>query len=193
MKKGVQQSRAIRTLAEFAAALKTPEATVRGWVRHDAWAFNRKSPWSRDIVPGVLNWAADTLERGRKPNDAKPTAPGSSKDLRDEKLRQEIRKLRANADQAETALGVERGKLHDADQCEEEAVRRASLYRNAVQNVPMQVVSMALSAGLPHEAAPAFQKQVDELLNGCLRYTSTATDTQPPAGDDPSPARAAAA
>ena len=42
----------------------------------------------------------------------------------------------------------ERGGLHDADACEVEAVRRASLFSNAIQNAPMQIVSLALSSGL---------------------------------------------
>src|SRR5439155_12904199 len=99
----------------------------------------------------------------------------SIEELRRRKLTQEIRKLRAHADQAETALAKERGALHDADACEEEAVRRAALFRNGIQNVPLQVVSLALSHGLPHEAAPGLQKQIEELTSGCLRYLSGTT------------------
>lgn len=173
--------------------MNTPISTVSGWLRHSAWQWNARAPWSAAIVPDVLRWAADELHRGRPLSDSKPAAPGSNKDLRNEKLRQEIRKLRANADQAETALAKERGALHDADECEVEAVRRATLYRNAVQNLPAQVVSLSLSHGMPHEAAPAFQKQIDELVNGCLRYTSASADEEPTAGDDAGAAGVAAA
>lgn len=148
-------------------------------------------------MPDVLRWAADNLEQGRPAADrgtpADPNKPERVKDLREQKLRQEIRKLRAHADQAETALAKERGGLHDAAECEEEAVRRAALYRNAAQNLPAQVVSLALSHGMPHEAAAGFQKQIEELVHGCLRFTAASANAQPEAGNEPGPADAAAA
>jgi hypothetical protein len=178
--------RSFRTLAEFATGLKTPLSTVSGWTKHPRWQWGRKAPWSGSIVPAVLRWAADNLERGRPAKSVTPSeeGDGSVADLRRQKLEQEIRKLRAHADQAETALAKERGDLHDADACEEEAVRRATLYRSAVQNIPTQVVSLALSHGMPHEAAPGFQKQIEELVNGCLRYTAASADAGSAAGDD---------
>lgn len=179
----------MRTLSEFAEALKSPTSTVSGWVKHAEWRWPRKAPWRADIVPEALRWAADTLERGRPSKSVQlPPGDGSVADLRKQKLQQEIRKLRAHADQAETALAKERGDLHDADACEEETIRRASLYRNAIQNVPVQTVSLALSHGMPHAAAPGFQKQIEELINGCLRYTASAADPEPEIGDDESPA-----
>jgi hypothetical protein len=177
------------TLTAFAEALQTPISTVSGWTKDARWQWAKKGPWPAACVPDVLRWAADTLEKGRPAKD--PATASKTAGLREEKLRQEIRKLRAHADQAETALAKERGALHDADACEEEAVRRAALFRNGVQNLPLQVVSMALSHGLPHEAAPVFQKQIEELTNGCLRYLAAAAaapDAQPAPGDNPGPA-----
>lgn len=194
MEKGTRKSRKptqFRTLKEFAAALDTPISTLSGWTKHELWRWPRRAPWPHEIVPDVLRWAADDLERGRPAKD--PSTLTGTQKLRDEKLRQEIRKLRANADQAETALARERGALHDAAECEEESVRRATLYRNAIQNVPTQVVSVALASGLPHEAAPHFQKQVEELLNGCLRHTAAAADAEPAFGDEAGVASPAAA
>jgi hypothetical protein len=170
------------TLTAFAAALDTPITTVSGWTKHPLWKWPKRAPWASEIVPDVLRWAASELEKGRPAKDP-ATLTGTQK-LRDEKLRQEIRKLRAHADQAETALAKERGALHDAAECEVEAVRRATLYRNGVQNLPMQVVSIALAHGMPHEAAPAFQKQLEELVNGCLRFTAASADTEPADSDD---------
>jgi hypothetical protein len=181
MAKGARKSRKsppLGTLKEFSEALKSKLSTVSGWTKHPTWKWSKRAPWPSDIVPEVLRWAAESLEKGRP---AKPS--GSTQQLRDEKLKQEIRKLRANADQAETALAKERGALHDADQCEEEATRRATLIRNGLQNVAPQSVSLALSHGMPHEAAPQFQKQIEELVNGCLRHLSTA-NTQSDDSDD---------
>ena len=166
------------TLKAFAAALDVPLTTLSGWTKHPTWKWPKRAPWPHDITPQVLRWAAESLEKGR------PSKPaGSTQHLRDEKLKQEIRKLRANADQAETALAKERGALHDADDCEEEAARRATLIRNGTQNIAPQAVSLALSHGMPHESAPPFQKQIEELVNGCLRFLSTA-DAQSEAGYD---------
>lgn len=165
------------TLTDFAAALKSPISTVSGWLRHDSWQWPKKGPWPHSLVPLVLNWAADTLESGRPSKEkTDPEGVETQKNLREQKLRQEIRKLRAHADQAETALARERGALHDAAECEDEAVRRAGLYRTSVQNIPPQLVSLALSHGMPHEAAAEFQQQIDQLVNGCLRFTATSPD-----------------
>lgn len=192
MKKTFRKSRSYGTLREFAEALgKIPVTTLSSWIRNPKWKWNSKAPWNADIVPDVLRWAADDLETGRPRKD--PAKVTKTQELRDEKLRQEIRKLRANADQAETALARERGQLHDADQCEEEAVRRATLIRNAMQNVPTQGVSLALSHGMPHEAAPQFQKQLEELVNGSLRYLASSPDAQPEDGNGAGAAVAGAA
>jgi hypothetical protein len=173
------------SLREFSEALDTPLSTVSGWTKHPQWQWTARAPWPREVVPQVLRWAATMLEKGR-PAKSKTDPAGFSKtvNLRDEKLRQEIRKLRAHADQAESQLARERGALHDAAVCEEEAVRRAVLFRNGVQNIPPQVVSMALSHGLPHDGAPVFQKQIEELVNGCLRYLASTADAEPAAGDE---------
>lgn len=181
MSKGARKTRKaqpLATLKAFAEALNVPLTTAAGWTKHATWKWGKKAPWQPEIVPDVLRWAAESLEKGRP---AKPT--GSTQQLRDEKLKQEIRKLRANADQAETALAKERSALHDADECEEEAARRATLIRNGTQNIAPQAVSLALSHGMPHEAAPQFQRQIEELVNGCLRHLSTA-DTQSETSDD---------
>lgn len=181
MAKPTRKPRNHATLKAFAAALDVPLSTLSGWTKHPLWPWDRKAPWPAALVPNVLRWAADTMEKGRPARD--PAKLTKTQELRDEKLRQEIRKLRAHADQAETALAKERGGLHEADPCEEEAARRGVLIRNAMQNVPTQGVSLALSHGMPHEAAPAFQKQLEELVNGSLRYLATTADARPEDGD----------
>jgi hypothetical protein len=164
---------------DLAKAADVSHTAVNRWVKHPEWPFSRKPPWKRSDLPAILRWAADIL----RPAAADDGSSDEMKALRKEKLRQEIRKLMANANQAETSLAKERGYLHDADACEEEAVRRASLYRNAVQNLPAQVVSIALSNGMPHEAAPAFQKNVEQLVSACLKFTA-ASMSESPTDDD---------
>lgn len=163
--------RVIASARELAATVGRSHTAIQKWLKRDDFPFSRSGPWQADEVPALLRWAADNLKSGGQ--DEKGTFPrggGVTKDLRDEKLRQEIRKLRAQADQAETELERERGKLHDADACEEEQVRAFSLVRTAMQNLPAQLVSQAISDGLPHAAAPGFQRKAEEMIKGCLRH-----------------------
>jgi hypothetical protein len=180
--KPARKPRSYRTLKEFAAALDRPLTTVAGWVKHQAWRWGRKAPWAAEIVPDVLRWAADELEKGRPAKD--PATLTKTQQLRDEKLRQEIRKLRANADQAETALARERGALHDAGDCAAAQNMKAALIRNSIESLDSQIVSLALSHGLPHEAAPIFQQQVKDLHATVLRFLSASTVSRPVADGD---------
>jgi hypothetical protein len=147
--------------------------TVSRWAKRPDWPFAKRGPWPRRDVPSMLRWAADTLERDAGPADA--GAEGGADNtaaLRKQKLQQEIRKLRANADQAETALAKERGQLLDAGEVERAWANIAVVVRNGAQNLASQVVPLALSHGMPHEAAGAFQEQVEQAVAGVLRHLS---------------------
>jgi phage terminase Nu1 subunit (DNA packaging protein) len=117
----------------------------------------------------VLRWAAIFLERGRpavKPGDDKTVK------LKFEKLQQEIRKLAASADQAETELARTRGKLLDADEVANQWSVIGIVIRNALENIPAQVVPLALSHGMPHESSIKLHAQVEELIQSALRHLS---------------------
>lgn len=182
-KNRVVREKLLKSVRELAAGLGQSPSTVQGWIKHERWAWERRAPWGQGDVPEMLRWAASNLERGKLASGEGGTVKGTSKDLRDEKLRQEIRKLRAQADQAETALAKERGDLHAADACEEEAVKRAGLIRTAMQNIPTQVVTLAISQGMPHAAAPQYQRQVEELISGTLRHLAGKAAGEGSAGD----------
>jgi gas vesicle protein len=167
-----RSTRHLQTLRELADACGSKVPTVSGWIRKPWWKWSKRAPWSRSIVPEINRAAADALEenRGGRPSD--PESAESTKELRDEKLRQEIRKLRANADQAETALSKERGALLLASDVEREWASVGVLVRNAVENLPSQIVPLALTHGMPHEAAATLQAQMEELISGVLRHLS---------------------
>lgn len=175
MANGSGKSGTCKTLVEFSKALDVPKSSVSRWLRRIDWPFPRRAPWSKKIVPEVLRWAADTLEKGRPAKDASKAT--TTQQLRDEKLKQEIRKLRANADQAETALARERGELLLAADVEREWVSVGVVVRNALENLPSQAVPLALTHGMPHESAGKFQSQVEELIAGILRHLSR--DSEP--------------
>jgi phage terminase Nu1 subunit (DNA packaging protein) len=170
VKNGARKTRNHATLREFAEALGVPLTTLSGWTKHPLWKWDRKAPWPAAAVPDVLRWAADTLEKGRPARD--PDKITKTQELRDEKLRQEIRKLRANAEQAETALARERGALLDAADVEREWASIGVVVRNAIENLPSQVLPLALTHGMPQEASGRFQAQVEELVSGVLRHLS---------------------
>ncbi len=171
MQKPSRKSRApkqYQSLKEFAAALDVPLTTLSGWVKHERWRWNRRSPWSDTIRAEVRRWAAEELQKGR------PATGGDDeiKELRRQKLVNEVRKLLASAETAETALARERGELVDATEVEREWAGIGVVVRNAMQNLGPQLVPLALSHGMPHQAAPTFGAQIQECIAGVLRHLS---------------------
>jgi hypothetical protein len=160
-----------RSVRDLAKAVEKSHTAVGKWVKRADWPFSRKPPWKRDQLPAIMRWAADTLAPNTHADPADDQADNTAA-LRRQKLQQEIRKLRANADQAETALAKERGQLLDAGEVERAWANIAVVVRNGAQNLASQVVPLALSHGMPHEAAGAFQEQVEQAVAGVLRHLS---------------------
>jgi len=65
MKNPNRKHRTFDSIVALADALKTPRATVGGWVRHPAWQWSRRAPWSVEIVGPVRAWARTELRKGR--------------------------------------------------------------------------------------------------------------------------------
>jgi hypothetical protein len=169
--KPARKSRALspyRTLAEFAKALGgEPVSTVSGWIRHDAWQWNKRAPWPRDIVPDVLEWRKSELKQGRPEGSRTPSGK-----LRDVKLQREIDKLDVQIATAKAALAKELGKLVDAEEVEHEWGTVGAVIRSGFENLPAHLVPLALAHGMPHEAAGPFQQQIGEAVTGILRRLS---------------------
>jgi hypothetical protein len=161
------------TLAEFAEAANTPLSTVSGWIRNAKWRWKKRAPWPADIVPEVLRWAAEELVRGRPEGTAPVDGEDESKALRKQKLRNEVRKLLASAETAETALARVRGQLVDADEVEREWAGIGVLIRNAMQNIAPQLVPLALSHGMPNGAAAVFRQQIEDIITSIQRRLSS--------------------
>jgi hypothetical protein len=99
---------------ELAELLGRDPSQVSRYLRDPRWPFPKRGPWHRKIVPDMLRWVADELDQkvaAVGPEDD----PDETKTLRKEKLRQEVRKLRAQADAAEVSLARERGDLMTLD------------------------------------------------------------------------------
>ena len=157
------------SVRKLADRLELSHTAVNGYVKRNDWPFNRKGPWRESQVPEIQRWAADTLEKRAGPDEE---SGDETKKLRKDKLREEVRKLRANADQAETALQRERGTLMEAAAVEREWAGVGVLVRNGFQNLAGQLVPLALTHGMPNEAAAAFGQQIDEAVAGILRHLS---------------------
>lgn len=141
------------------------------------WPFPRQFPIGRTLVPKILRWVADTLiARESTAREQPGDPPDEVKELRKQKLRNEVRKLLAAAETAETALARERGRLVEAAEVEREWAGLGVVMRNAFQNLGAQLVPLALTQGMPHEAAPTFQQQIEEVVTGILRRLSSGGD-----------------
>jgi hypothetical protein len=99
---------------ELAELLGRDPSQISRYLRDPRWPFPKRGPWHRKLVPDMLRWVADELDQkvaAIGPDDA----ADEMKSLRKEKIKQEIRKLRAQAEAAEVALARERGDLMTLD------------------------------------------------------------------------------
>jgi hypothetical protein len=175
----------IQTQTELAKLVDKNPAQITRWIRDHRWTFARKPPWPRSDLPKILNWVANTL-RDESEAGAKKAAAKSSKraDLQERKLVQEIRKLKAMADTAETALAKERGELYDAAEIEQAWASVAVVVRNGLQTIGQRIVDHAMNHGMPLEAAAEFGQRVDEEIAGALRHLSRNGSVETSEGGD---------
>jgi hypothetical protein len=179
-RKPASKVKSIASLEALAVLVERDISTVSRWTKRPDWTFPRKAPWTPVMVPQILRWVADvllppTVDHG----DGKGVAGDELKELRKEKLRKEIRKLHAQADQAETQLARERGKLLDAASVEQEWASIGSVVRNDFQNLSSQLVPLALNHGMPNEAAAVFGQEVEAAVGGILKRLSGSSGSGP--------------
>lgn len=163
----------IASQAELAATVGRSRSQISRWVADDRWPFGG-APWPQSKVPEILRWMAETLRS--------VGGGGAHPELRREKLEQEIRKLRAQADQAELERDGRLAQLISAADVDAEWASVGAMIRNAFAPLAAQLVGLAISHGLPQEAAPEFQRQIEEAIAGILRVlNATVHQDAPPA------------
>lgn len=166
----------IRTAEELSLLVGRSKPTLSRWMRRAEWNFG-KPPWERNLLPRMMRWIADHIGASAE----KITGTGMSgrpvdvegRDLRLSKARQEIRKLSAAADDAETTRARNRGELLKAADVESEWASVGAKVRNAFQNLGSQLVPLALAHGMPHQHAAEFQNQIEQSVSGILRILSS--------------------
>lgn len=192
-----KHSKAITTITQLAKALEYSQQNMSKVVQRDDWSFSRRPPWARSLVPKMLTWKAENIRAKRETYAPKKDDDESTTGLRKQKLENEVRKLHLQAETAEVALQKECGKLLEAAEVEREWATEANLVRNAFQNLPSQLIPLALSHGCRNEEAPAFHKEIEGIVGAILRRLSTgehrggeeedAGDTLPPRAVDAQP------
>ncbi len=166
------QNRPITTQSELAKALGCKQPQVSGYIRRPDWKFG-KGPWKRAQIPVIQRWRADNLKPGA-PEKPKPENAGRVSALRESKLDAEVRKLNAQADEAETQLQRERKKLVPIAEVVQEWERIGQRVRNDLQNFASSIVPDALTLGMPMQAAAEFQAKVQAKITAVLRVMSDA-------------------
>lgn len=121
----------------------------------------------------MQRWRADTLKAGA-PEKPKTAGDTRTSKLREQKLEAEVRKLMAQADEAETALARERGKLVPIADVKAEWTRIGQRIRNELQNLAGSIVPDALTLGMPMQAASEFQTKCEAKILGVMRAMSGA-------------------
>ncbi len=173
-KKIVQRDESSQDVAD---ALGIDEKTVRRWCAKKI----RPCPNTRKLN-GAISLNSTEVAAWMKANNVtgKPGRPdGPPTEQKSHKTRQ----IAAMADFWELRVSQQKGKLMDADAVENEFASLGVLMRNGFQNLASQIVPLALSNGMPHEAAAEFGVQIEEMVNGILRQLST-RDTQVDAEGD---------
>ncbi len=197
-KKPAAEVEPIRTLDELAKIVGRNKGTVSRWLKRTDWTFGRW-PWPRRLVPDILRWAAAHLrdrsdvapageaaaeegggQAGGDGGDGSPAgarpAAGTIYELKQRKLAAEVRKLEAQADQAQTSMAKERGDLLDADDVEMRWARVGATIRSGFENLASEVVGHALTRGMPQASAVAFHRQVDAAVDRVLQKLSEDDD-----------------
>lgn len=142
----------LRSASDLARATgRTPQA-VGKWLRDPRWTFG-PPPWPRSVVPDVQRWMAAQLEAGGKKLDPKDALFG----LKEQRLKEDIRKIRAQADTYEVSLARERGRLLDADEVERGRIARITAVRHALMGLGASIAPQL--AGQP---AVECQRLIDD-------------------------------
>ena len=166
----------ISSLAELGKLVGRDAGTMTRWLKRDDWRFGRP-PFKRSDVPKILQWAASHL---RDRADVSPAGVGIKKkinngliaELREQKLRAEVRKIEVGVQQAETLLMKEAGQLIEAASVEDAWAEVGVQIRSGFENLGAQLVGLAMTHGMPRDAASAFKMQIDAAIAGVLRKLS---------------------
>ncbi len=158
----------ITSAAELARRVGVHRSQVTRWIADPRWAFG-SAPWSADVVAKVVRWRADNLESDIESDDEGGDA--DLLELKKTRLREDIRRLRAAADQSEMALTRERKELLPTDEV-------AACIAEVLHMVKTRLLGMSshLSPQLDNQPASVAEELIDAHAREVLRDFSDAFD-----------------
>lgn len=154
----------ITSARKLATLMQRSHVAVSKWLKRADWPFGTP-PWLASQLPSIAKWSDETL----RPSVDAGNEDAAAVDLRRQKLRQEIRRLNAQADASECAFAKERGSLMDAGEVVREWQSITAALTAGVGSLPESAAMLALSHGMPHEARGTFKQQVREAIDAILQ------------------------
>lgn len=160
----------IKTKSELADELGRNKSAVTRYTQRPDWPFSRTGPWLRTDLEAIRQWVIDNV---LEVEAQRLVGTGDElKELRKQKIRKEIEKLEGQIACDRIDIGKKRGELLEASLVSEQWASVGVTVRNSLENLPSQIIPLALTHGIPHEAADVFRGQVEALVGGVLRHLS---------------------
>lgn len=183
----------ITTVTALAASIGRSKQAVSKWTKREDWPFSRKPPWDRSALPKIRHWAQYNLKQDGTPAPAsepldslETPAPTDRQDERAAKLKVLDERGRI----LELQRKREEGQLLAVEDVRNEWSSICALIRTGIQNLTPQLLPMALSLGMPRDAAGDFRERCDALINSTLRLLSRDADKPDSPSVDPDDATA---
>jgi hypothetical protein len=125
-KKPLDPDAKITTASGLAKAVGKSGATISRWRSHAEWSFPGP-PWHAHQVPEMLRWAAEHLRESERDSGDPETVR-----LRRQRLKQQIKKLAAEADRVELEIAQTRGELLPAAKVQANSLAQIQAVREAM-------------------------------------------------------------
>jgi hypothetical protein len=128
------KSPAIPNRSQLAAALDVDPGTITRLLAREDWPVRNAPPWTIADVAVIQRWRQQELQEDRAALAHQPQT-GKGGKLRERKLAAEIRKITAQAEQAELKLAQDRGELLPRTEVEEGRLARIQAVRTQLEGI----------------------------------------------------------
>ena len=132
----------IRTTRELGKKLDVSASVICDYCKRPEWPFARRGPWPMSDIPNMLRWRAEVLARHKDDH----VATGEIGELRKTKLKQEIRKLTAQADVAEREFAILEERYGSREEFHRDTIKGLTISRNAIMQIPYKLSLVCANA-----------------------------------------------